>query len=151
MTNYPFSKLSSSCSVSVRLFLKHSNLPALLPSPSRAIYTFWIKPALCISQPFRGCIDETHCFPSFPSELRVDRSLNILKDDVFYNHFHLYQSIVMMEGDRLSFTQEGMVHFSGQRVASPWPVSSNTTLIYNFAKKWMWESFFFFFLFPLGN
>lgn len=54
MTNYPSSKLSSSCSVFVKLFFKHSSLKPCLPSPSHAIYTFWIKPALLHISAFPG-------------------------------------------------------------------------------------------------
>ena len=72
MTNYTFSKLSSSCSVSVKLFLKHSSLQSHLIPFLVGFFCFvlFCFPSLllpfalfiplgqnvhfCISQPFQG-------------------------------------------------------------------------------------------------
>lgn len=55
MTNYPFSELSSSCSVSVKLFLKHSSLQVLLTLPPHVLFIpFGSNQHFCITQPFQG-------------------------------------------------------------------------------------------------
>lgn len=142
MTNYPFSKLSSSCSVSVKLFLQHSSLQALLSLPLLVLFIpFGSNQHFCISQPFQGLWWWTVPFSIIPSESLIVMSLNICKDNAFHNHFNLNLSIIMIEGDSLSFTCEGMGHFSNLHIASKLSASSNTTLICNFAKKWLWASF----------
>lgn len=136
MTNYPFSKLSSSCSVSVKLFLQHSSPQAQL-TPLLACYLYLLdqtSTSAYLSR-FRGWDDELHGFQSLPSEVLVVTSLNIFKDKALDDHFHLNLSIIMIEGDRLSFTQERMVHFSSLHVASTLSVSHHTTLTCNFAKR----------------
>lgn len=80
MTNYPFSELSSSCSVSVKLFLQHSSLQAQLTLPPRMLFIpFGSNQHFCISQPFQGLRWWTALLSVFPSELLVVTSLNILK------------------------------------------------------------------------
>lgn len=99
----------------------------------------------CISQPFQGRHGELRCSQSFPSELLVVTSLTIFKNNASHNHFNLSLSIIMTEGDRLSFTQEGTVRFSSLRVASTLSVSSNCNLDLQLCKEVDVSFLFFFF------
>lgn len=111
------------------------------PPPSHAIYTFWIKPAFLHISAISGA-EMMNCtaFSLFHQSCSWSRPWISLRDNAFHNHFNLNLSIIMIEGDRLSFTQEGRVHFSSLRVASTLSVSGNTTLTCHSAKRWTWAA-----------
>jgi hypothetical protein len=105
------------------------------PTPWLLFIPFGSTSTFAYLSHFRGCNDELNCFQSFPSELFVVTSLNIVKDNAFHNHFNLNLSIIMMEGDSLNFIRERIIHFSSLHVASKLCVSNNTTLIYNLQRS----------------
>lgn len=109
------------------------------PPPCRLFIPFGSNQHFCISQPFRGCYKETHCFQSFPTELLVVRSLDIFKNNAFHDRFNLNLSIIMKQWDGLNF-------HPGRNGSWFKPWCCFHTLVGNFAKKWTRDSFSF--LFP---
>lgn len=118
MTNYPF------CNLSLALSLSNcsSNTAACKPCSAFPfecyLYLLDQTSTFAYLSLFRGCNGELYRFQSFSSESLVIMSLNICKDNAFHSHFNLNLSIIMIEGDSLSFTCEGMGHFSNLHVAS---------------------------------
>lgn len=148
MTNYTFSKLSSSCSVSVKLFLKHSSLQSHL-IPLLVWFFFFFLPlyylylldktcTFAYLSHFKGWDDELHCLVLSITVSLVVMSLIIFKDNAFNNRFNPNLSIIMIEDDMLSYICEGMVHFSSLHVVFQILCSCNITLVCNFTKEWMW-------------
>lgn len=148
MTNYTFFTLSSSCSVSVKLFLKHSSLQShLIPVLGFWFFIFFLPYYLYFLDKtctfaylshFKGWDDELHCLVLSITVSLVVMSLIIFKDNAFSNRFNPNLSIIMIEDDILSYICEAMVHFSSLHAVFQILCSCHITLVCNFTKQWMW-------------